>query len=403
MKYDFDKIIPRVNTDSIKWDYVSKGGNLLHRQAGDHPLAEHELLPMWVADMDFPSPQPVLKAMQRRVQHGVFGYTHPSENYYEAIIRWMHQRKGWLVEKDWILTTPKVMLTINLLIQALTEPGDKIIVQTPVFHPIYLAVEFNGRTLVRNRLIYHRRKYTIDFDDLALKAAHPRTKMLILCSPHNPVGRVWTRAELTKMGEICAQNDVLLVVDEIHSDLLYSWADFTTFGALGEQFYKNLVVCNGPSKTFNLPGLHISNAMIPDPTLRETLCTALRNLDQLFGVSTFGALALQTAYEQGEDWLVQVMAYIESNYLYLQETLARTLPEVKVVRPEAMYLIWLDCQALGLEPEKLDRLLFQGASVYLENGVKYGQEGAGFLRINIACPRAILVEALSRITRILTK
>jgi cystathionine beta-lyase len=403
MNYDFDKIIPRTNTNSIKWDYISKSGSLSLRQSGDNPLAKNEVLPMWVADMDFQSPQPVLAAMQSRIAHGVFGYTHTSEKYYESIIRWMHKRKGWLVEKDWILTTPKVMMTINLLVQALTKPGDRIIVQTPVFHPIYLAVEFNGRTLLRNRLKYSQQKYTIDFDDLAEKAQHPQTKMLILCSPHNPVGRVWTKTELMEMGEICAQNDIFLVVDEIHSDLLYSWAEFTTFGALGEQFYKYLVVCNGPSKTFNLPGLQISNAIVPDQTLRESLRISLRNLDQLFGVNTFGALALQAAYEQGVDWLSQVMAYIEGNYLYLKDTLERTLPEIKIVRPEAMYLIWLDCRSLGLEADELDRLFYQEATVYLENGQKYGPEGAGFMRINIACSRSILTEAISRITKVLEK
>ncbi|MCP5094805.1 MAG: pyridoxal phosphate-dependent aminotransferase [Chloroflexi bacterium] len=401
MEYDFDKIISRARTDSIKWDYISKEGRLSPRQAGDNFRAKDELLPMWVADMDFPSPQPVLEAMQKRVAHGVFGYTQPSAPYYEAIIGWMHRRKGWLIEKDWILTTPKVMLTIDLLIQTLTDPGDGIIVQTPLFHPIYLGVEFNGRTLLRNRLTYKNGRYSIDFDDLLSKAKDPRTKMLILCSPHNPVGRVWTRAELTSIGEICVQNGVLLIVDEIHSDLLYSWAKFTTFGALGTQFFEHLIVCNGPSKTFNLPGLQISNVIIPDKSLREKLHIALRNLDQLFGVNTFGALALQAAYEQGEPWLAQVMAYIEGNYLYLKEHLARTLPKIQIVRPEAMYLIWLDCRNLGMESEALYRLIFEEASVYLENGVKYGPEGEGFLRINIACPRAILEEALARIIGVL--
>lgn len=401
MEYDFDKMISRVGTDSIKWDYVSKGGNLLLRHAGEHPLAEGELLPMWVADMDFPSPQPVLEAMRKRAAHGNFGYTHPSTAYYKAIIGWMSRRKGWEIEKEWIMTTPKIMMTINLLIQTLTNPGDKIIVQTPVFHPIYLGVEFNDRDLVRNCLKYQGGRYSIDFDDLAEKAADHRTKMMILCSPHNPVGRVWTRGELKRIGEICIENDVLLVVDEIHSDLVYSWADFSMFGVLGEAFYEILVVCNGPSKTFNLPGLQISNVIVPDQKLREKLRIALRNLDQLFGVNVFGALALQTAYEEGEEWLTQVMAYIEGNYLYLRETLERTLPAIRIVEPEAMYLIWLDCQALGLEADELERVFFEEAGVYLENGAKYGQEGAGFMRINIACPRTILTEALVRFERVL--
>jgi len=221
MKYDFDQILPRIGTDSIKWDYESRGGNLRLRHPGKDPLAEGELLPMWVADMDFPLPQPVLEAMQKRVEHGSFGYTQPSESYFDAIVNWMQRRKGWKIEKEWIMTTPKVIMTINLLVQALTKPEDKVIVQTPVFHPIYLGVENNGRKLVRNPLKYQLGKYTIDFDYLETKAADPAAKMLILCSPHNPVGRVWTRSELTRIAEICAENNLLLIVDEIHSDLVY--------------------------------------------------------------------------------------------------------------------------------------------------------------------------------------
>jgi cystathionine beta-lyase len=399
MKYDFDTLVPRTNTASIKWDYVSRGGQLQRREAGPAPLAAGEVLPLWVADMDFPAPQPVREALQARVAHGIFGYTQPSAAFFAAIAQWQARRKGWPVEQAWIVPTAKVMMTINLLVQILTEPGDGIIVQTPVFHPIYLAVVHNGRQLLRNRLQETAGQYQLDFADLEAKARDPRTKMLILCSPHNPVGRVWTRAELTRIGDICVRHQVYLVVDEIHSDLVYSWATFTTFGALGPKYYPYLVICQGPSKTFNLPGLQISYALVPDETLRARLQEGLRNLDQLFGVSTFGALALEAAYREGEAWLTQVLAYLEANYLFLRDALAETLPALRVVQPEALYLVWLDCRGLGRAPAALAQGLYEEAGVYLESGEKYGAEGAGFMRINIACPRILLEEALARMAR----
>jgi cystathionine beta-lyase len=397
MQYDFDKIHERTQTNSIKWDFIYENGVFHQREGGVDPLASNALLPLWLADMDFPTSRPVIDALVKRAQHGIFGYTMPAESYYEAIVGWMRQRHGWKVERDWILTTAGVMPTISMLIQTFTEPDDKVIIQTPVFHPFYQAIEDNGRVIARNPLRYEAGRYWMDFDDLEEKSTDPRAKMIILCSPHNPVGRVWTRKELQCLGDICQRNDLLIVSDEIHNDLVYSWATFTTFGAVDEAFNDRLILCNGPSKTFNMPGLKTSITFIPSETLRQQFLVTLRKLNQLFGVSTFGALALQTAYEQGEEWLEQLLAYLEANCVFLQAYVAQHLPQLCVIHPEALYLIWIDCRALGLDPQGLKRLLYNEANVYLEQGSTYGPEGDGFVRINIACPRTILEMALARI------
>ncbi len=397
MHYDFDKIHHRGNTNSIKWDFVNKDGVYQERTVGADPLAPDELLPLGLADMDFPLPQPITAALVKRMQHGIIGYTRPTKTYYQAIINWIQRRTGWQVQRDWILTTSGVMPTINLLIQTLTEPGDQVIIQTPVFYPFYHSVQNNGRVLIHNQLQYQAGHYSIDFDDLAIKSAHPRAKMIILCSPHNPVGRVWSRAELYRLGKICHQNDLFIVCDELHSDLTYSWAKFTTFGAVDETFNDRLILCTGPSKAFNFPGLKTSLTIIPNKALREQFTITLRNLNELFGVNTLGTLALQTAYEQGQDWLTQLMTYLAANYHYLQMYLEQHLAQLKVVEPEALFLIWIDCRALGLEATALKQLFVDEAKVYVESGSIYGAEGDGFVRINIGCPRPILETALERI------
>jgi cystathionine beta-lyase len=289
------------------------------------------------------------------------------------------------------------MQSINLLIQTFTQPGDQVIIQPPVFGPFGDAVQNNGRVLVHNPLRYEDGRYSMDLDDLATKAADPQARMIILCSPHNPVGRVWSRDELRRLSEICEQHDVLIVSDEIHSELVYSWATFTTLGVVNERLDDRFVLCHSASKTFNLPGLRTSLTIIPDHVLRQQFLTTMRNLNELFGVNLVGTLALQTAFEQGEDWLGQLMAYVEANYDYLQAYLKRHLPHLRVTQPEALYLIWIDCRALGLSSDALKQMFFDEARVYLESGSRFGAEGEGFVRMNIACPRSILETALERI------
>ncbi len=399
MQINFDKIHNRTNTNSIKWDFIYADGSLQKRVTGDSPLTQNELLPMWIADMDFQTAPPIIEAIQQRAQHGIFGYTLPDESYYAAIINWMKARQGWEVERDWILTTSSVLLTISVAVQTFTAPGDKIILQTPVFKPFYQTIENNGRVLSRNPLVYKDGCYHIDFDDLAAKAADPHARMLILCNPHNPVGRVWTREELYRLGEICQQHDILIVSDEIHSNLIYSWADFTPFGAVDETFYKRLILCNSPTKTFNTPGIKTANTFIPDQELRVKFSDALDKLNESFSVSTIGTLVLQTAYEQGEEWLEQLMDYLEANYRFLENYAAAHLAPLRLVRPEALFLIWVDCRALGLNAAQLQNLFYDQAGIYLEEGSKYGPEGEGFVRLNIACPRTVLATALERIRR----
>ncbi|MCP4360072.1 MAG: pyridoxal phosphate-dependent aminotransferase [Chloroflexi bacterium] len=409
MKYDFDKIHKRTGTNSIKWDFVSRNGALQTRKLGVDPLASNELLPMWVADMDFLTAQPIIDALTKRASQGIFGYTRPTQSYYDAIINWMEQRTGWQAQPEWILTTPGVMPAINMAIQTFSEPGDHIIVQTPVFNPFFRAVEGNRRIVANNRLLFEdgcteqsqSGRYTIDFDDLETKSANPRAKMIIFCSPHNPVGRVWSQDELQRLGAICQKNDIIIVSDEIHGNLVYSWANFIPFGKVNESFNDRLILCNAPSKTFNLPGLQTANVFIPNRALRDQFLATLGNMDFLFGFSAFGTLALQTAYDQGAEWLEQVMAYIEANFGYLKEYLAKYLPQLQIVQPEALYLIWIDCRALGLNSNELHRLFFEDANIYLENGRTYGEDGEGFMRMNIACPRTILAEALNRIQHVL--
>ena len=295
------------------------------------------------------------------------------------------------------MTNHGVMPAMNMAIQTFTEPGDQVIVQTPVFHPFTQSIINNGRVVIHNPLSYTAGRYGMDFDDLALKLADPKTKMVLLCSPHNPVGRVWSYEELYRLGQLCQVHDVLIVCDEIHGDLTYSWATFTTFGMVDEAFNGRLILCTGPSKAFNMPGLKTSLTIISNPTLRQSFLMTMRNLNELFSMNIFGTLALQTAYEQGEVWLEQLMVYLEANLQYMQDFVGQYCPQLRVVWPEALYLIWLDCHALGLDPAALQQLFYEGAGVYLEQGITYGQEGTGFVRINIACPRATLEMALNRI------
>jgi cystathionine beta-lyase len=401
MQPDFDQITPRRNTRSIKWDYVEDDGVLYPLREKRDPLDPEALLPLSLSDMDFPGPSTIQEALTARVRHGIFGYTALDDSYYEAIINWMARRHGWAVERDWIITTNGVMQAINLVIQTLTQPGDGIIVQPPVFAPITQAVTNNGRIACPNRLRYESGRYEIDFQDLEARAASPECRMMILCHPHNPVGRIWLPEELRRMAEICARHDLILVSDEIHGELSYSWATFTPLGTVEPTLNKRLIVCTGPSKAFNLPGLRTSLTIVPDADLRRQLLIGLRNLNETFGVNTLGTLALQVAYESGEPWLTDLLAYLEANYVFLRDYLEEKLPELKLVPAEGLYLAWIDCRALGLDEAELQKLILEEARVVLEWGSHFGSEGNGFVRINLACPRIILRTALRRIGRVL--
>ena len=396
MKYDFDKGIDRLGTQSLKWEFVFRGRRLSHWDKTSPSLGSGRVLPMWVADMDFPCPQPVVEALIARARHGIYGYTVATDSYYEAVRYWMKERHAWPVEREWILVSPGVVPALYLLVRTFTGPGEKVLIQRPVYYPFTNAVEDNDAEVVSNSLVNDGGRYRMDLEDLQTRLRDPQVRMVILCSPHNPVGRVWTREELLQFGEICLQHDVLVISDEIHADLVYPTNRFTPFASLSEACAQNSITCTAPSKTFNVAGLHTSNIIIPNPDLRSRFKKTLARCG-FPGHNPFGLEALVAAYRHGTDWLEQVLAYIENNYRYLADYITENIPKIKVIQPEGTYLVWLDCRGLGLDRHALENLMFNEAKMYLDEGYLFGPEGEGFERINIACPKETLVEALGRI------
>jgi cystathionine beta-lyase len=393
MKYNLDREINRKGTNSVKWEFIHEGDTLEHT---DQCFGENRALPMWVADMDFACPRPVVEALVARAEHGIYGYTAPTDSYYGSVMGWMKRRHGWEIDPEWISITPGVVPALNMLIRTFVPPGDKVLIQPPVYHPFFHAIENNDTELVANSLVYGEGRYQMDFADLEGKTQDPQLKMAILCSPHNPVGRVWTRDELLRFGEICLRNEVLIVSDEIHGDLTYKGVVFTPFASISQEFAQNTIVCTAPSKTFNMAGLATSNILIPNDQLRSRFTETLKS-NGLFGLNTFGAVALEAAYNHGEEWLDQVLDYIEDNLNFLEAYVSQHIPGISVVRPEGTYLVWLDCRRLGLGKLELKEFMQNDAGLCLNEGYMFGPEGEGFERINIACPRSILVDALERI------
>ena len=383
MKYDFDQEISRYNTASLKWDDVE-------RQYG-----EKDLIPLWVADMDFMSCTPVIEALKKTVAHGVFGYPIQTESYREVIADWMRKRFQWEVRPEWLHYSPGVVAALSFLVQAFTQPGDKVLIQSPVYYPFSKAVTDNGRQLLHNPLKREGEHYKMDFDDLRKKVALG-AKMLILCSPHNPVGRVWTKEELTELGEICIANNVLVVSDEIHADLLYPGYKHTPFAAISEEFAQNCVVCTAASKTFNLAGLQNANIIIPNEKLGKMFRTVM-DAPHLVRTNTFGAVATEAAYRDGEEWLEQVLVYLYQNLEFLTQYIGTNIKQLKVVPPEGTYLVWIDCSELGMSSKELEQFMRKQAKVAIDDGYIFGPGGEGFIRINIACTRKNLAEGLRRI------
>ncbi|MFD3158377.1 MalY/PatB family protein [Haloimpatiens sp. FM7330] len=383
MKYDFDTVIERRNTKSVKWDLVEEMYN------------DKDVLPMWVADMDFKVPQVIIDAIKKRAEHGIFGYTLSGEKYNEAVVNWMKRRHDWSIKPEWIVFTPGVVPAINLIIRTYTQPGDEVIIQTPVYHPFYKAIKNSGCQVVKNPLIYKEQKYTINFEDLENKITN-RTRMLILCNPHNPVGRVWTKEELTKLGQICLKHNILVVSDEIHFDLTYKSSKHTVFASISEEFSQNSIICTAPSKTFNIAGLKTSNIIIPNKRLRNLLNITLENI-AIKEPTIFGGEALIAAYNYGEEWLNQLIDYLQENLDYIMEYFKRRIPKLKVIKPEGTYLVWFDCSELNMTSEQLRDFFVKKVKVGFDDGIMFGNEGQQFQRINIACPRTILKQALRRI------
>ena len=381
MQYNFDEIVPRRNTNSYKWDSAPDEG----------------VLPMWVADMDFRTAPPVTAALQQRVSHGIFGYTHVPDAYYEAVIRWFSRRHGWDIRKEWMIYTSGVVPALSAVIKALTVPGDKVLVQTPVYNCFFSSIRNNGCHMVSNPLLYDGNTYHIDFDDLERKASDPAVKILLLCNPHNPAGRVWTRDELTRMGNICLQHHVTVVSDEIHCELVYPGYTYTPFASLSEEFLQHSVTCISPSKSFNIAGLQIANIVSADAEVRRAIDKAI-NINEVCDVNPFGVIATMAAYNEGEEWLLQLLDYLKGNYDYLKEYCEAHLPDFPVAKLEGTYLVWMDCHTLGLSSETLEHRLLDKAKLWLNAGTMYGAEGEGFMRWNIACPRSVVAEGLRRFT-----
>ncbi|MGD8604714.1 MAG: MalY/PatB family protein [Anaerolineales bacterium] len=396
MKFNFDKEINRHGTNSVKWEFRQGEEELMAIEHTDIFFGPDRTLPMWVADMDFKCPPAVVEAVTARAEHGIYGYSAPTDGFFEAAIDWMARRRGWEISKDWIVITPGVVPALNMLVRTFVDPSEKILIQPPVYYPFSMAVENNQRRVARNPLILEDGQYRMDFDGLEQLCRDPQVKMAILCHPHNPVGRVWTEYELRKFGQICLDNDVLVVSDEIHGDLVYSGVNFTPFASLSPEFEQHSITCTAPSKTFNLAGLHTSTIIVPNQEHRRKFMLTLRN-SGLFGAGPFGLVAMEAAYTQGEAWLDQLLEYIEGNLNYLTECVSEKIPQLSVIQPQGTYLVWLDCRKLGLDKMALRSLMLKEAKVYLDEGFIFGPEGEGFERINIACPRAIVVEALDRI------
>ncbi len=388
MKYNFDEIIDRTNYHSVKWDELGKKFN----------ADAKDVLPMWIADMEFRSPQPVIDAIENAALHGIYGYTSRPSSYYQAIVGWMEKRHNWKIKEDWIAYSPGVVPALSLIVRAFCQPGDKVIIQPPVYYPFFGVIENNGCNILKNPLKLKNGRYIMDFEDLERKVDDSRTKILIFCSPHNPVGRVWQKEEISRLGEICLKNEVIVISDEIHADILFEGYKHTPFASISQEFAQNSITCTAPSKTFNLAGLQTSSIIIPNKKCYKIYDNILNSFE-LSENNVFGLVALEAAYRDGEEWLEQLLSYLNENLIFLMKYFKERIPKIKVIKPEGTYLVWLDCRQLGLNTKELNAFMIKKAKVALDDGYWFGIEGEGFMRINIACPRSFLKEGLKRIER----
>ena len=384
MKYDFDTIVDRYNTGSVKYDTAERSG------------MPADVMPMWVADMDFRAPDEIVSRMRQLCDFGVYGYTMVTDSYFDAVRNWFSSRFDWEVERKWLVTTPGVVFALSAAVKAFTEPGEGVLIQRPVYYPFTEVVENNGRVVVNSSLRYDKGSYAIDYEDLEAKLARDDVKLMLICSPHNPVGRVWTRDELSKVCRLCLKYNVKMVSDEIHADFVFANREHVPLASLSEQVRENCVVCTAPSKSFNLAGLQISNIFIPNRDMRHAFRRELEKTG-LFGVNMVGLCACQAAYESGGEWLDQLKEYLEGNIQFLKSFVNEHMPRIKVVDTEGTYLVWMDLQELNLVDQK--DFIVNKARLWLDTGSMFGEEGLGFERINVACPRAVLEEALNRLKR----
>lgn len=386
MKYNFDEIIDRRNTDCLKYDFALERG-----------LPE-DVLPLWVADMDFRTAPGIIEAAVRDAASGIYGYTDSKDDYFRAVADWYQTYFDWHVKQEWLVKTPGIVFAIAMAIQALTKEGDAVMIQQPVYYPFRAVIRDNGRKLINNALVLRDGHYEMNLEDFEQKIREEKVKLFVLCSPHNPVGRVWTREELLRVGEICLKYGVKVVSDEIHSDFVYEGGRHHVFTTVDARFEAFSIICTAPSKTFNLAGLQASNIFIPDARIREAFLRQMSaaGYSQL---NMIGLHACRAAYETGREWLEELKVYLKGNLEFVRGYLEQNLPQIRLIEPEGTYLIWLDFRALGLSEERLEHLIVQEAKLWLDGGAIFGRDGKGFERINIACPRAVLEEACRRLER----
>lgn len=382
-KYNFDEIVSREGTNSLKYDARKKF------------FGNSEVLPLWVADMDFKTPDFIVEAIKKRIDHEIFGYSFRPDSYYQAIIDWMKRRHNWEIRKEWISFSPGVVAGLAIAIQTFSKPGEGVVVQPPVYFPFFDCVKGTKRKMIENPLKIVNGRYTFDFEDLKSKITE-NTKLLLLCNPQNPGGMVFTKAELSELSEICLENNIMIISDEIHSDLIFKGHKHIPLASISDEVAQNCMVAMAPSKTFNVAGFSSSTVIIPNKT-------KLARYERVAGVghlqmgNIFGTIAMEAAYTFGDEWLEQMLAYLWDNYLLLEEFIANNLPKVKVMKPEATYLIWLDFREYGMKNDALMKFTIENAKLALNDGGRFGTGGDGWLRINIGCPRSILEEALGRL------
>ena len=392
MTYDqafFDTYTERRGTRSIKWDGCNE-------KFGVDPSVE--MLPMWIADMDFPAPAEVVEAVTERAAHGVYGYIiNRTDSFVTSIQSWIRRRYGWEVKPEWILFTPGVIPGFNVAYQTFTDPGDGIIVQTPIYYPFMDGIRNNRRTMVVNQLLENDGYYTMNFEELQQQVQDPANKILIMANPHNPTGRCWTAEELTRLGDLCADNSVLTICDEIHADLIMAGAKHCSMGSLSEKILQNTIFCYAPSKTFNLAGLQTAFVVIPNDDVREKFAQGL-TANRIINMNWFGQVALETAYNHCENYVDGLREYVSANMDYMADYIAKNLPQLKIRKSEGTYMVWVDFRGTGMTTEEIEHFIAHKAHIGVDMGTWFGPGGEGWLRFNLACPRCLVEKAMTMLT-----
>lgn len=384
MQYDFDTPIDRTHTWSIKHDFKKENGKA------------DDILPLWVADMDFRSPDSVVEALKKAVDHGIFGYSRADESYFDAVAAWYQKRHHLTLQPEWMTCTPGIVFALSIAVRAFSQEGDAVLIQPPVYHPFSRAILRNKRTLVENPLVLKDGHYEMDLEELEQKVLDEHVKLMILCNPHNPVGRVWTREELTALADICLRHHVYVISDEIHGDFVWRGHEQTPYASISEEACLHSMMCTAPSKTFNLAGMATSNLFIPDPEMRRKFRSELLDVGQE-NMNRLGLFACRAAYEGGGEWLDQLIGYLAGNLALVRDFCKNRVPQIQLVEPEGTYLAWLDCRELGMTDDELMAFFSDEAKVWLDPGTHSGEQGSGFMRFNLGSSRSVIAQALDQI------